>query len=136
MVTTNEPARIRVVIVDDSEDVRYLLGTLMEVDGRFEIVAEAHDATEALRVVPAEEPDLVLVDLQLQGHDGAWLIRELRQRAVDAVLAVVTASARSEDHAEAVAAGADSVHNKMSMTSTMMDDLAELVEQRRVAAAR
>jgi CheY-like chemotaxis protein len=130
MEPSTDATRIRVVIVDDSEDVRYLLGTVMEVDGRFEVVAEAHDAAEALLLVPRQAPDLVLVDLHLDGHDGNWLIRELRQRAVGAVLALVTASSRPEEHAAAIAAGADAVHNKMSMTSTMMDELADLVGAR------
>ena len=134
MEPNNDSTRIRVVIVDDSDDVRYLLGTVMEVDGRFEIVAESHGADEALLVVPRQEPDLVLVDLHLDGHDGSWLIRELRERAVGSVLAVVTASSRADEHAAAVAAGADAVHNKMSMTSTMMDELADLVAARRVSA--
>lgn len=130
MDTTADSTRIRVAIVDDSDDVRYLLGTVMEVDGRFEIVGEAHDADEAIEMIVARAPDLVLVDLQLGGRDGTWLIRELRDRGDDAVLAVVTASSLSEDHAAAIEAGADAVHNKMSMTSTMMDELATLVAER------
>lgn len=129
---TNEttPGRIRVVIVDDSSDVRYLLATIMEVDGRFQIVGEAHDADAGVALVGDESPDLVLIDLQLGGHDGTWLIRELRERGRDAVLSVVTASSDRRDHDAALAAGADSVHNKMSMTSTMVDELAALVSER------
>ena len=97
-------------------------------------MGEAHDADEALTMVDDDAPDLVLVDLHLDGRDGTWLIKELRSRGRDTVLAVVTASSRSEDHAAALEAGADSVHNKTSMTSTMMDELAELVG-RRVDAA-
>jgi DNA-binding NarL/FixJ family response regulator len=128
--TTEANARIRVAIVDDSDDVRYLLATVMEVDGRFQIVGEAHTADEGLAMVAEAQPDLVLIDLQLEGHDGTWLIRELRKRGGNAVLAVVTASSLDEECKAALDAGADAVHNKMSMTSTMMDELAALVTER------
>ena len=131
METTSEAsARIRVAIVDDSDDVRYLLATVMEVDGRFQIVGEAHTADDGLTMVAQTRPDLVLIDLQLEGHDGTWLIRELRKRGGEAVLAVVTASSLDDDCKAALDAGADAVHNKMSMTSTMMDELASLVAER------
>lgn len=122
--------RIRVVIVDDSRDVRYLLATIMEVDGRFEIVGEARDADSSLSLVSDVAPDLVLVDLELGAHDGTWLIGELRQRGSDVAIAVVTASGVDAEHEAALAAGADAIHNKMSMTSTMADELATLVEGR------
>lgn len=134
MDNTAETSRIRVAIVDDSEDVRYLLATVMEVDGRFQIVGEADGANDALDMVAETRPHLVLVDLQLEGLDGTWLVRELRRRRETAVLAVVTASTHAEEHDAALAAGADAVHNKMSMTSTMMDDLASLIAARVPAA--
>ncbi len=122
--------RIRVVVVDDSSDVRYLLATILEKDGRFEVVGEACDAAEAITVVAVVQPELVLVDLQLDGPDGTWLISELRNAGVDAALAVVTGSALQREHDAAMAAGADSVHGKMSMTTTMTDDLAAIVARR------
>ncbi len=130
---TTEAPRIRVVLVDDSSDVRYLLATIMEKDGRFTVVGEAHSADEALDVVQAATPDLVLIDLGLDGHDGTWLIAALRDAGVDAALAVVTGSALRRDHEAALEAGADSVHSKMSMTRTMPDDLAECVARRAAA---
>ena len=131
---TESSGRIRVAIVEDSDDVRYLLATLMEVDGRFEVVGEAHTALDALPMVASTDPDLVLVDLNLDGDDGTTFIRELRELDKQVRIAVVTASLEVADHAAARKAGADDVHNKVSMTSTMMDDLAGLVG-RQVSAA-
>ena len=126
--------RITVAIVDDSDDVRYLLATLMEVDGRFEVVGEAHTVGDALPMVAMTCPQLVLVDLNLDGDDGTTFIRELRKLDDEVRIAVVTASHEVADHAAARKAGADDVHNKVSMTSTMLDDLASLA-RRRVEAA-
>lgn len=122
--------QIRTVVVDDCSDVRFLLSTIMELDGRFEIVGEANSAYDGMVLVGSVDPDLVLVDLQLGGRDGTWLIRELRSRNNDAALAVVTGSPAEHMHAAALEAGADSLHNKGSMTSTMADDLARIVARR------
>lgn len=132
MGTAEQPddSRIRVAIIDDSDDVRYLLATILQVDGRFEIVGEAHSADAGLDLVAEVDPDLVLIDLQLGDHDGTWLIRELRNRGGHARLAVVTGSAHQPELDAAYEAGADSVHNKMSMTSTMVDELLALVGDR------
>jgi len=131
--TTDEPStpRIRAVIVDDSPDVRYLLTTILEVDGRFEVVGDAHTADDGLEVVAQADPDLVLVDLQMEGHDGTWLIGELRRRGNDAALAVVTGTSLELVPGDVLDAGADSVHHKMTMTSTMADDLVDAVVRRR-----
>ena len=121
---------IRAVVVDDSADVRFLLSTIMELDSRFEVVGEADTAQSGIALVDHMRPDVVLVDLHLGGRDGTWLIRELRSRNSDAALAVVTGSEIDDQHAAAFAAGADSVHNKVTMTSTMADDLVALVDLR------
>ena len=131
--TEHDASRIRVAIIDDSDDVRFLLATILQVDGRFEIVGEAHSADAGLDLVTEVDPDLVLIDLQLGDHDGTWLIRALRSRGGHARLAVVTGSSHQPELDAAYEAGADSVHNKMSMTSTMVDDLVTLVGDRTAA---
>lgn len=128
-------APTRVVVIDDSSEVRYLLATIMEMDGCFEIVGEADNATAGMSLVSEVEPDLVLVDLHLGRRDGTWLIKKLRSRDSRAAIAVVTGSSVEHEHEAALAAGADSVHNKMSMTSTMVEDLAATVAMRAAIVA-
>lgn len=123
------PVPVRVVLVDDCEDVRFLLATLMELDGRFDVVGEADDAASALASVAANDPDVVLVDLRLGRRSGTSLIRDLHRRGAKACIVVVTASVSPEDHAAAFAAGAHAVQVKGTMISTMVDDLADLVER-------
>lgn len=132
---TEHGTRIRVAIVDDSSEVRFLLATAMQIDGRFDVVGEGQSAQEGLSVVAATRPDLVLIDLQLGRRDGTALIRALRDRGEDAVISVVTSCTARGELDSARAAGADSVHNKMSMTTTMADELVGLVEARAAAFA-
>lgn len=122
---------IPVVVVDDSPEVCFLLGTILEMDRRFEVIGEAHDASAGVALVTELRPQLVLVDLQLGRRDGRWLIKELRSQNSGVTVAVVTGSFCAHDHDAAFRAGADSVHNKTTMTSTMADELADTVARRR-----
>ena len=70
----------RVAVVEDSEDLRALLATLLELEDDFELVGEAADGEEALAVVEAVQPDLVLLDMALPGIDGLEVLERLRGR--------------------------------------------------------
>lgn len=73
VLTTNNPhfptdrPRIRCVIADDHALLRYGVRRLLEEDPDFAVVGEAADATEALKLVLAEQPDLVLLDIGMPG---------------------------------------------------------------------
>jgi DNA-binding NarL/FixJ family response regulator len=58
-----------VLIVDDHEGFRRIARALLEAHG-FEVVGEAADGEEALRLAPELAPTLVLLDVQLPGIDG------------------------------------------------------------------
>jgi CheY-like chemotaxis protein len=68
------PARI--IIADDYADNRELLRLMLSAAG-YEIL-EAKDGLECLRIVKAETPDLVLIDLSMPALDGWGVLRELR----------------------------------------------------------
>jgi CheY-like chemotaxis protein len=68
------PARI--IIADDYADNRELLRLMLSAVG-YEIL-EAKDGLECLRIVKAETPDLVLIDLSMPALDGWGVLRELR----------------------------------------------------------
>ncbi len=65
-----------VLVVDDSADIRLLARILLRLSGH--LVREAGSAEEALALIVAEPPDVVLLDLQLPGMDGWGLLAELR----------------------------------------------------------
>lgn len=70
---------IRIVIVDDHPVVRAGLRGMFETDPGFAIVAEAADGEEAIAVVAAGRPDVVLMDLQMPVLDGVVAIGRIRE---------------------------------------------------------
>lgn len=66
----------RVLVVDDHDDVRAAIVTLLTADG-FAVVGEAANAEQALRVARRERPGVVLLDIRLPGLDGFAVALEL-----------------------------------------------------------
>ncbi len=61
---------VRVAVVDDQVLFRTGLARLLNEDPRVEIVAEASDGLEAIEVVAAKRPDVVLMDIKMPRLDG------------------------------------------------------------------
>ncbi|MFB9303039.1 response regulator transcription factor [Kibdelosporangium philippinense] len=97
---------IRLVIVDDHPVVRDGLRGMLGTQPDFEIVNEAASGAEALTVVEASQPDVVLTDLRMPEPSGAMLIRLLRERVPKARVLVLTTHDTDSDVLPAVEAGA------------------------------
>ena len=61
---------VKVLIVDDSRDLRDLLGIKVEMWGGYQVVGLAADGEEAVDLARSEQPDLVLLDLAMPRMDG------------------------------------------------------------------
>jgi DNA-binding NarL/FixJ family response regulator len=68
----------RVLIVDDSPRVRQELRTLLPLAGDIEIVGQAADGQEAIRLAMALQPDVVLMDLEMPVLDGYEATRQIK----------------------------------------------------------
>ncbi|MDT8321438.1 MAG: response regulator transcription factor [Xanthomonadales bacterium] len=71
---------IRVMLVDDQNLVRKGVRSLLELSEKIEVVAEAADGVEALRMIPETAPDVLLLDLRMPNMSGLDLLRELASR--------------------------------------------------------
>ncbi|OZM71670.1 DNA-binding response regulator [Amycolatopsis antarctica] len=104
-----EPASVSIVLVDDHAILRQGLRSVLERDPAFRIVGEASTAAEALAVVPAQRPTVVLLDLKLStGSDseGLVLCRRLTDEYPDISVLVLTTFLDDNLVMEAVQAGA------------------------------
>ncbi|MGL4178355.1 MAG: response regulator, partial [Dermatophilaceae bacterium] len=71
----------RVCVVDDSAVMRRGIRSLVETDEQLEVVGEAGDGEEALRVVHEAKPDVVLLDVRMPTRDGLSVVRDLSSTA-------------------------------------------------------
>jgi DNA-binding NarL/FixJ family response regulator len=116
--------RVRVVIVDDSEDIRLLLRVMLQRDSRFEIVAEATDGFEAIERVTDAQPDLVILDRSMPRLGGIEALPQIRERAPNAAVVLYTTGADAGTHHAALAAGAVDVVEKSVVGGPLVDQLA------------
>jgi DNA-binding NarL/FixJ family response regulator len=72
--------RRQVLIVDDNAQLRHLMYALLQSDGRFEVVGEAADGAEALRLIDDLAPELMLLDLSMPGMDGIEVLERMNDR--------------------------------------------------------
>ena len=98
--------RIRVIIVDDHSIVRVGLKQVLEQSGEFEVVGEAADGEEAVRVAADVSPDVVVMDVIMPKKDGVEACREIMESAPETHVVMLTASTEVDAIVEAVAAGA------------------------------
>jgi DNA-binding NarL/FixJ family response regulator len=71
---------IKVMLVDDQNLVRKGVRSLLELAEEIEVIAEATDGAEAIRMIPEVKPDVVLLDMRMPGLSGLDVLRELSGR--------------------------------------------------------
>ncbi|HYY12230.1 MAG TPA: response regulator transcription factor, partial [Kineosporiaceae bacterium] len=103
---------LRVVLVDDTPDIRLLLRAALEGGGGFEVVGAAGDGAAGVEVVAATRPDLVLVDLAMPVLDGLEALPALRRACPSAHLVVFSGFGSAAVEARTRAAGADAYLQK------------------------
>ena len=98
----------RILIVDDKEQVRQGLRTVLTLSENIEILGEAANGLEAIRLVETLQPDVVLLDLEMpimNGYDATSAIKSLSSSCRVVVLTVQDYPAARH---KAMRAGADS----------------------------
>ena len=81
---------IRVMITDDHFIVREGLRLILETADDIEVVGEATDGAECLRLVPELNPDVILMDLQMPRMDGITAIEHLRKDHPEIAIVILT----------------------------------------------
>ncbi|MBB6421376.1 response regulator transcription factor [Streptomyces sp. AK010] len=118
---------IRTVVVDDDPFVRMGLTMVLGAGDGIEVVGEASDGAEAIELVERLRPDVVLMDIRMNGMDGLTATAQLRSRADGPAVIVLTAFDTDKHLLRALRAGA----NGFLLKDTPPDDI--LASVRRAA---
>jgi len=102
----NQLNPIRILLVDDQSLFREGLRTLLSVQPDFEVVGEASNGEEALRVAAQSQPLVVLMDLRMPVLDGVSATRRLKAVLPDCRVIVLTTFDDDEDVFDGLRAGA------------------------------
>src|SRR6201982_1155278 len=102
----SEPARIRILCVDDHPVVRLGIARLVDVQSDIALVAQASNGREAIQQFRAHRPDITLMDLQMPEMGGLDAIIAIRGEFPEARIIVLTTYAGDVQAMRALQAGA------------------------------
>jgi two-component system response regulator DesR len=77
---------MRILLCDDTPELRALMRYALESEGGVEIVGEVGDGDAAVQLAADEQPDVVVLDLEMPGPDPAALLTAMRRAAQGAAL--------------------------------------------------
>lgn len=114
---------IRILITDDHLIVREGLRLILETTDDVELVGEAADGAECLRLVPELTPDVVLMDLEMPGMDGITTIGHLQRDHPEVTIVILTTFNEDEMMLQGLQAGARGYLLKDTDRATLLDTI-------------
>lgn len=126
---------LRVLVVDDHPMMREGLALVLESSGQIEVVGQAEDGTEAVRMFAELEPDITLMDLQMPTLNGVEAIASIRGSAPDARIIVMTTYAGDVQALRALRAGAAGFLLKNSVRRELLEAIQVVHTGRRYLSA-
>ena len=118
--------RTSVMLVDDHSIMRDLLRDALENTGEFQVVAQAADGQEALRLVEEAAPDVIVMDLIMPVMDGIEACRRIMELLPGARVLMLTASNEQDAIVQSIAAGATGYLQKYSGKEQLLATLREV----------
>lgn len=98
--------RVSVAVVDDHPMIREGVAHILSRQSRFHVIAQGCNGRDALRIACERRPDVVLLDIHMQGGDGLSAIAAIRAKAPSVKVIVLTVSEDESDLVAALEAGA------------------------------
>lgn len=119
-------SKIRVGIVEDLEDIRNAVAALLIWDKEFELVFTLSRGEEALETIPALQPDIVIMDINLPGISGIECIRMVKNQCPATQFMIFTIYENDENIFTALEAGASGYLLKKSTMPQIAEAIKEL----------
>ena len=114
---------IKLLIADDHLIIRQGLRLILETETEFELVGEASDGAEALKLCKKLKPDVVLMDLRMPNMDGLTAIEKLRAEQPEVAVVILTTFNEDELMFRGLQAGARGYLLKDTDRSTLFDTI-------------
>jgi len=133
-VTSYQP-RVRVLIADDQTLFRVGLARLLEEDPRVEIVGQAGDGAEAVKLAGTLKPDVVLMDLKMPHLDGIEATRQIAASQSGVKVLLLTTFEADNHVIQALKAGASGYILKDSRPDSIVSSLLAVMAGERVMAS-
>ena len=103
MALNQTASKPRVLVVDDEENIRYLVGSALQLDG-FDITA-VETGGEAIDAVAGFNPDVIVLDIMMPDIDGFTVLQRIRDRGCSAPVIFLTARDSTEDRVRGLTTG-------------------------------
>ena len=113
--------KIRVLLVDDFPLLRQGISAALSSDPAIDVVGEAENGVEGMRMAHELRPDVILLDLHMPEMGGMMVLERLRTELPDARCLVITASEKAETLLAAVSAGASGYITKRATRRELCD---------------
>ena len=114
---------IRLLIADDHLIVRQGLRLILETEDGFELVGEASDGAEAVKLAGELHPDVILMDLRMPGMDGLTAIERLAEKQPEIAVVILTTFNEDELMVRGLRAGAKGFLLKDTDRETLFDSI-------------
>jgi DNA-binding NarL/FixJ family response regulator len=117
---------IKVSIVEDKTDLRQALEQIIQMDNRFQLVSSYISGEDAVVHVPLNQPDVVLMDINLGGISGIEAVQELKTQVPYVKFMMCTVYEEDEKIFDALRAGASGYILKKTAPSKLLESITEL----------
>lgn len=117
---------ITVSIVEDNEKFRGTLARVLNRADGFQCVSQYGSAEDALKALPQDKPEVVLMDINLPGMNGVECVRQLKQLLPKAQLMMLTVYEDTENIFKALAAGATGYMLKRTSQAELLEAIREV----------
>jgi response regulator RpfG family c-di-GMP phosphodiesterase len=125
---------VRILIVDDDDTVRNVIGQLLREEGYDTTLV--NNAESALELARAEDFPLVISDMRMPGKSGAWLRDRLHEARPDTAIIMLTAYGDTEDAVESLHKGATDYLLKPPKVTDLVRAIEQALSRRRLEQAR
>jgi DNA-binding NarL/FixJ family response regulator len=125
----NLPQKIRVLIADDHRMFAEALQAILGTDERLEVVGQAADGAEAVRLALELQPDVTLMDISMPVMDGLQATKQIRRQWPAACVLMLTGSNSKTDVDRAREAGAAGYVTKERIAAELVDAILEIASR-------